>query len=113
MDFFNRTRLDAGGDPSKPLPLVYATNWEFIGCMLGVVDHLGSQYETPPNEMLLEIIPLLFGPHAKAAFSTIQVGGSSDELMRALEETEKRLQWIGTLPREQRPEQLRFMQRFF
>ena len=113
MDFFNRTRLDAGDNPRKPLALVYATNWEFIGCMLGVVDFIGSQYRTRPNEILLEIVPALFGPNAKTAFSTIQVGGANDELVRALEKTEEHFRRIGSLPREQRNEQMRFMQRFF
>src|SRR5437870_2563559 len=47
VDLLNRTRIDAGYPASKPLPVVYATNEEFIGSLLGLVDFMVGRLGDP------------------------------------------------------------------
>jgi hypothetical protein len=115
LELVNRTRVNAGLGVSRPLQSVYASNKEFVGTLLGLLEYMVHRLgdPTPTHEAARQLIVALFGDNAPTAFSLMQSGIDSPILMKALEATQKHLAWVQSLPREQVNSNLLFMDKFF
>ena len=115
IDLVNRIRIDRGQRISQPIPVVYATNWEFMGTLTGMVDFWVTSMgdNTPVKEALAQVLVGLFGDNAQRAYDTVTAGINNNVYMAALESTYQHLEWVGTLDAGSRPAHLRFMEKFF
>ena len=115
IDLINRIRIDRGQRISKPLPVVYATNWEFMGTLVGMVDFWVASMgdKTPVKEALAQVLGAIFADNAQRAYDTVTAGVDNKVFMNALESTYQHLEWVGTLDPDSRPAHLRFFDKFF
>jgi hypothetical protein len=117
IDLINRNRLNAnyGESVSRQIPVVYATNWEFMGTLTGMVEScvISMGDNTPVKEALAQVLVGLFGDNAQKAYATVTAGVDSDAFMAAFENIQRHLEWVGTLNENDRSRHLRFMEKYF
>ncbi len=91
VDVIRRIRMDLGQDGLDSLSALHATNDEFIGTLLGIIDYLASQRGEPTKQSFPLAVKELFGKNAELAFATIRAGSQRPELMNSMQNIQMKL----------------------
>ncbi len=116
VDLIVQARIEAGykgGD--VVIPIKYASNYAFVGSLIGLVDYMIWHFEdsTSPALAVQEVITKIFGDNASVAMVTVNGGGDNDDLLDAMSSTQEYLENVPTRSATETAKYLLFMKRFF
>lgn len=111
VSLVRRLRIDLGQDGMDDLSALHARNDEFMGELLGIIDHLASRRGEPTQQVVGLVVRELFGRNTEVAVATISSGASRPTLMNAMELVQEQL--ANAKSADEAGEVVRAIDRFF